>query len=93
MSKYKITKYSYDIAKKYGLVIKPSTNVKKKIDVFRNDIKIAQVGAIGYDDYPNYVIKHGVEIAEKRRRLYKIRHGNDIYKENSNGFFANLLLW
>ena len=48
MSKYKITKYSYDIAKKYGLVIKPSTNVKKKIDVFRNDIKIAQVGAIGY---------------------------------------------
>ena len=31
MSKYKITKYSYDIAKKYGLVIKPSTNVKKKL--------------------------------------------------------------
>ena len=39
MSKYKTTKYSYDVAKKYGLVIKPSTNVKKKIDVFRNDIK------------------------------------------------------
>ena len=53
MSKYKITKYSYDVAKKYGLVIKPSTNVKKKIDVFKNDVKIAQVGAVGYDSESN----------------------------------------
>ena len=93
MSNYKITQYSYNIAKKYDLVIKPSTNVKKKIDVFRNDIKIAQIGAIGYDDYPNYVIKYGVDIAEKRKILYKKRHGNDIHKKNSNGLFANLLLF
>ena len=93
MSNYKITKYLYDIAKKYDLVIKPSTNVKKKIDVYRHNIKIAEIGAIGYDDYPNYVIKYGINVAEKRRILYKTRHGNDIHKKNSNGFFANLLLW
>ena len=33
------------------------------------------------------------DIVKERRTLYKIRHGNDIHKKNSNGFFANLLLW
>ena len=92
MSNYKITQYSYNIAKKYNLIIKPSTNVKKKIDVYRHNIKIAEIGAIGYDDYPNYIIKYGNIVAEKRKILYKKRHGNDIHKKNSNGFFANLLL-
>ena len=74
-------------------ILSKFTSMTDKIDIFRNDIKIAQIGAIGYDDYPNYMIKYGVEMAEKRRILYKIRHGNDIHKRNSNGFFANLLLW
>ena len=35
--KYRIKKYSYNQAKKLGVVIKPSTNKGKKIDVYKNE--------------------------------------------------------
>jgi hypothetical protein len=35
--------------------VKNSKNKKKKIDVFKNDKKVASIGAIGYYDYPSYV--------------------------------------
>eukprot|EP01038_Epipyxis_sp_PR26KG_P006641 gene6641-9117_t len=63
---YKITDYSYSKAKKLGVDIKPSKNKNKKIDVFKNDKKIASIGAIGYNDYPTYISKKGVEYAEKQ---------------------------
>ena len=31
--------------------------------------------------------------AKKRRKLYKIRHKNDRSVKNSNGFYADKLLW
>jgi hypothetical protein len=37
---YKITNYSKIKAKELNVDIKPSTNPKKKIDVFKNDKKI-----------------------------------------------------
>ena len=43
---YKITNYSYNQAKKLNVEIKPSTNKKKKIDVFKDNKKIASIGAI-----------------------------------------------
>ena len=52
---------NHNIAKKYGLVIKPSTNVKKNIDVFRNDIKIAQVGSEEQRGMPNSRLKSPVK--------------------------------
>ena len=87
---YKITDYSYKKAKELGVNIKPSKNKNKKIDVFINDKKIASVGAIGYNDYPTYISKKGVEYAEKRKKLYHERHKHD---DKPNGKYARALLW
>ena len=88
---YHITKYSYDQAKKLNVEIKPSTNKKKKIDVFKNNNKIASIGAIGYNSYPEYIIKKGLDYANERRKLYKIRHKNDL--NSKNGKWASAILW
>ena len=88
---YKITDYSYDKAKKNNLEIKPSSNKKKKIDVYKDGKKIASVGAIGYNSYPEYILKDGLKHANERRKLYKIRHAKDLHSKN--GYYANLLLW
>ena len=88
---YKITNYSYNQAKKLNVNIKPSTNKKKKIDVYKNDKKIASIGAIGYNDYPTFIIKEGLSIANERRRLYKLRHKKDL--DGKNGKWSNAILW
>lgn len=90
---YKITDYSKKQAEKLGVSIKPSTNKNKKIDVFRDDKKVASVGAAGYMDYPWYVEAHGVEYANKRRALYKLRHNKDRKVVGSPGYFADRILW
>lgn len=95
---YKITSYTKNKAKELGFVVKPSTDSEKKIDVYKNNKKIASVGAIGYNDYPTYLdlekkgkIPKGT--ANKRRKLYKLRHSKDRKKINSNGWLADQLLW
>ena len=88
---YHITKYSYDQAKKLNVEIKPSSNKKKKIDVFKNDKKIASIGSIQNFDYPTYIQKKGLEYANIRRKLYKLRHKKDL--NGKNGFYANKILW
>ena len=90
---YKITQYSKDQALKLGVNIKPSTNKKKKIDVFKNDKKIVSIGAINYDDYPTYIKKNGIKYADDRRRLYKIRHKKDRSVVNTAGYYADKILW
>jgi hypothetical protein len=89
---YKIKQYSIDKAKQLGVQIKPSTNSKKKIDVFKEGIKVASIGDVKYSDYPTY-LQENKQLAEERRRLYKIRHKNDLNKINSNGYYANRILW
>ena len=89
---YKIKKYSKDQANKLGVELKPSTNPKKKIDVYKNNIKIASIGSIHYKDYPTYLLEDK-KLAEERKRLYKLRHKKDSSKPNSNGYYANLILW
>ena len=42
---YEITSYSKQQAQRLGVTIKPSTNKKKKIDVFKDGDKIASIGA------------------------------------------------
>ena len=87
---YKILPQHYDKAKKLGVEIKPSTNKMKKIDVFKNDKKIASIGAINYKDYQYYILEKGKEYADERRKLYLGRHRND---KNLNGYYARLILW
>ncbi len=90
---YKITAYTRKQAKKLGVVVKPSLNTKKKIDVFKNGKKVASVGAIGYNDFPTYMALMGKEYAENRRRLYKIRHEKNRHKVGTNSYYADKLLW
>lgn len=86
---YSIKEYSFQQAKKLGVEIKPSTNKKKKIDVYKNKNKIASIGAMGYNDYPTY-LEMDKSLANKRRELYKLRHKND---NGIAGYYANKILW
>jgi hypothetical protein len=90
---YKITDYSYNKAKELNVQIKASTNKKKKIDVFKDNKKIASIGSITNFDYPTYLLMNGKTYADNRRRLYRIRHKNDINNKNGNGWLANKILW
>jgi len=90
---YQITDYTYKRAKELGVVVKPSTNKKKKIDVFRKGEKIASIGGAGYKDYPTYLLNDGKQIADKRRALYKIRHDKDRKVIGTAGYYADQLLW
>tara|TARA_B100001059_G_scaffold219719_1_gene241027 strand:+ start:1100 stop:1375 length:276 start_codon:yes stop_codon:yes gene_type:complete len=90
---YEITDYSKQQAKKLGVQIKPSTRKDKKIDVFKNDTKVASIGAKGYKDFPTYKKEKGLAFAEERRRLYKIRHDENRRKKGTAGFFADKILW
>lgn len=67
---YKIKQYTLDQAKKHGVIVKPSTNKKKKIDVFKKvkekdgkEVlkKLVSVGGMypdgkPYNDYPTYMM-------------------------------------
>jgi hypothetical protein len=77
---YQITNYTKQKAKELNVKIKPSSNPKKKIDVYEDNKKVASVGAIGYDDYPTYIIKKGKSYADERRKLYRVNQilMNDI---------------
>ena len=88
---YSITEYTKQKAKDLGVEVRPSSNKKKKIDVFKNGDKIASVGASGMGDYPTYIKTKGKAYADERRRLYKIRHTNDRF--SGNGKWADRLLW
>ena len=90
---YKIKIYTYNKAKKIGVVVKPSTRKNKKIDVYRLNQKIASVGAYGMNDFPTYIEKRGLTYAKKRRELYKQRHEKDRKKKWTNGWLADQLLW
>ena len=80
-------------AKDLGVQIKPSSKKGKKIDVFKDGKKVASVGALGYSDYPTYIREKGKAYADERRRLYKIRHSKDRNVKNSDGYYADKLLW
>jgi len=106
---YQITNYTRQQTKKLGFTFKPSTNKKKKIDVFIKDgsgkeKKIASVGGVKtdgsyYNDYPTYLKNDGKEKAERRRALYRKRHAKDRQRigggleKQKPGFFADRLLW
>jgi hypothetical protein len=90
---YKITPRQKRNAQALGVIIKPSTLKGKKIDVFKNGIKIASIGALGYNDYDIYLATEGLTYANERRRLYKIRHNNDRNKKGTAGYYADKILW
>ena len=90
---YEIKQYSIDQAKKYGFTVKVSSNKKKKLDVYRDGIKICNIGDSRYKDYPTYIEERGLTFANVRRALYHNRHKKDIEIKGSNGWLASILLW
>lgn len=90
---YTILPYSKAKAKELGVVIKPSQNKNKKIDVFKNNELVASIGAIGYKDYPTYIKEEGITKAKERRALYKLRHNKDRQIQGSPGWYADKILW
>jgi hypothetical protein len=95
---YNILPYSKAQASKLGVIIKPSTNSLKKIDVYKKGKKVATIGALGMNDYPTYLEKEKKGYfpkgyAKERRKLYKQRHEKDRHKTGTNGWYADKILW
>lgn len=90
---YKPTKRQLMNAQKLGVMIVPSSNLRKKLDVYRNGRKISEIGATGYLDYDGYIRRNGLEYANDRRRLYRARHWRDINRKGTAGYYANKILW
>jgi len=98
---YKITEYTKARAKELNVIVKPSTNKNKKIDVYKDGIKIASIGGIKpdgtpYMDYPNYIKKDGLEIANIKRLNYLKRHSKEPKEKNgikTPSYWADKLLW
>ena len=86
---YHITEHTKKQAEKLNLQVKPSTREGKKIDVYKNGVRIASLGALGMNDYGTYLKTHGKEYADERRRLYRIRHPSNIGNEK----LSKALLW
>jgi hypothetical protein len=87
---YTITNYSKQKAKELNVIIKASTLKNKKIDVFKNEKKVASIGDTRYQSYPDYIKSKGKEYADERRKLYKIRHAKN---KGVTGYYADKILW
>jgi hypothetical protein len=95
---YTITTYTRQQAKRLGVTVKPSSRKGKKIAVFKNGKKVADVGAVGYCDFPCWKSRERSGEAPKgtadaRRRAYKARHATDRKQRGTPGWYADKLLW
>lgn len=85
-------------ARALGVEVKRSTVKGKKLDVFKAGKKVASIGAEGYWDYGLYKLgeKEGMfpkGYANRRRKLYQIRHNGEQHKEGTPGYYAWFILW
>ena len=70
---YKITSHTRSQARKYGYIVRPSKNKGKKIAIFKKikkdgkvqEVKLADVGALGFGDYGTFIRTKGKEYADK----------------------------
>jgi hypothetical protein len=83
---YVITKYSLDKAKKLGVEIVPSSVKNKKIDVYKNGIKVASIGDSRYTDFATTGNK-------EQRRRFKLRFDKTRKIIGSNSYWSDQLLW
>lgn len=90
---YKITKRQLQNAEKLGVQIRPSKKAGKKIDVYKGGKLVASIGAIGYADYDIFLASGNKSFADKRRRLYKLRHNRHRNIKGSPSYYADRILW
>ena len=89
---YRIKPQQIKAAKKLNVTIKPSTAQGKKIAVFKNGEKVADIGALGYGDYWTYYAKD-IYFAASKRKAYQARHKGEQNKIGSPGYYAWYILW
>jgi len=94
---YKIKPLQIRKAKVLNLTIKPSSNKKKKLDVFNSKgEKVGSIGAIGYMDYASYIERDGKKKADERRKLYLKRHAKEPKMKDgkrTNSYYSDKILW
>ena len=88
---YDITNYSKKKAKELGVQITLSSNKNKKLDVYKNNKKIASIGASGMMDYPTYMKAKGKTYADERRKLFRAR--TDWCKDKLTCKLSREILW
>jgi hypothetical protein len=105
LNKYNIRPRSYEVAKKLGVKIAPSTRKHKKIDVFvpvpgrpghyRYKLSVGDLRYLDFHLWKSFEDRGKVPpgTAEKRRKAYKARHYADLNKPGTAGFYAYRLLW
>lgn len=87
---YKINKAQKDIADRLGVQVFPSIKKDKKLDVFKDGKYMVSIGAKGYDDYYSHFKNHDKVFADERRRLYLLRHKDNV---GDAGMLSKHLLW
>ncbi len=90
---YKISERTKQKAKALGVSVKLSSNKSKKIDVIKDNRKIASIGDSQYKDFHVYKREDGIKKANERKRLYKIRHQKTRVKKGTPSFYSDQLLW
>ena len=71
---------------KIGVKIKESTVKGKKLDVFKDNVKVASIGDIKYSDYLIHQDKN-------RQKNYLSRHAKTRVKIGSPSYYAANILW
>lgn len=99
---YKIKPRQRKIAKQLEVIIKPSTNRNKKIDVFSKSMKkLASIGGrrengTFYNDYSTYLKIKPQKEADALRDAYLKRHSKEPKIKNGNftaSYYADKILW
>ena len=101
MSNYKIKERQFQKAKKLGVEIKSSTSKNKKIDIFKDNKKVASVGGVksdgtAYNDYATYLTILPKKEADKKRNNYLKRHSKEPKMKDgkrTNSYYADKILW
>lgn len=90
---YTIDPQAFKNAERIGVEIKKSTQKNKKLDVFKDGVKVATIGDTRYNDYRSYIKRDGKAFADERRRLYKIRHEKTRKEKGTPSYYADKILW
>jgi hypothetical protein len=80
-------------AKNIGVNITPSNVKNKKLSVYKNGVKVADIGSYGALDYSIYKSEFGINYANERKRLYKIRHQKYRNIKGTPAYYADQILW
>ena len=73
-------------AKRLGVEVKASTRKGKKLDVFKDDKKVASIGDKKYSDF----LQHG---DKERQKNYLARHAKTRAVRGSPSYYAAEILW